>query len=520
MYSEHQPLSVSRVAVVEQAAGTGPDEIARMFPAAEVVTWHVRETSQLQDLEAMHAALVASGGVQAILDYSADATAFKSLFLALPSGGMYILKNVQRGSVAQFIAALVGQRLVNANGVGDEGALSRSLAAVRFTDDGCVIEKAGDHVYKVRDEWANRILGDESRGRRFRLLSHDEPGTFQSRVRVRTNNRALHEARHPSNVRYPGLSLRSYVGVSCYPGQVYRMDNVMLPDTFRRIFSSRLASRAIQDDSQWFAAAPPAPQESLDGVYYALDSELAGHFGHFTTEVLGRGWGWNKARASFPSIKALLSPARGNDELYPWQYELLNAAGISPSDVHVATEAVRVEQLVAATPMFGNPRYVHPDLIPIWRAIGRRLANSDVAYERLFVSRKPQTQRSCTNAEEVERYFRAHGFAVIYPEDHQIGEQIAFFDRAQVIAGFAGSGMFNLMFAQNPKKVIVIGSAAYDAVNEYLIMAGAGGELTYVWCEPLIPMGKRWSLKSFMSDFHFDFKRDGPLLDSTLGSLP
>ena len=44
---------------------------------------------------------------------------------------------------------------------------------------------------------------------------------------------------------------------------------------------------------------------------------------------------------------------------------------------------------------------------------------------------------------------------------------------ADVVAGFAGSGMFQIAFAGGPKHVILVGSESYTASNEYLISSVA-----------------------------------------------
>ena len=57
------------------------------------------------------------------------------------------------------------------------------------------------------------------------------------------------------------------------------------------------------------------PEEVLKGDYYYVDCLFSGHFGHLTTEVLCRLWGWDRARRDIPGIKVLFhaNPARGPD---------------------------------------------------------------------------------------------------------------------------------------------------------------------------------------------------------------
>ena len=58
------------------------------------------------------------------------------------------------------------------------------------------------------------------------------------------------------------------------------------------------------------------------------------------------------------------------------------------------------------------------------------------------------------------------------------------FDQAAVIAGFAGSGLFTMMFTELPKPVIIISSTSYTARNEYLIASAIGHDLTVIYSVP------------------------------------
>ena len=114
---------------------------------------------------------------------------------------------------------------------------------------------------------------------------------------------------------------------------------------------------------------------------------------------------------------------------------------------------------------------------------GTRRGPIDPGPLRLFCSRRPG-KRTCHNAAEVEALFAAHGFTVVFPEDHPLPEQARMVREADVVAGFAGSGMFQIAFAGGPKHVILVGSESYTASNEYLISSVVGHRLDLVLCRP------------------------------------
>ncbi|WP_461169255.1 glycosyltransferase family 61 protein [Arthrobacter sp. Z1-15] len=500
--------------------------LAASHPSTEVITWDGSGTLSAcpnltiyppEGVREMLVTIAEGGKVEVIIDGTADRTGFKNLFYMLPAGGVYIIPDARTGTLSRYLADLLANKMTGEPFAGrDERSLADSLAGVSFDGYSCAATKAGHHVYKARDETANKVLTGKAYRHRVDILRTIPAGRLESRAVIRGNNAKLEKSRCPEVIEYPELSLRAYTRVTCAPGQVYRMGDILLPDTFRHIRAHRLSSRAIQDAAQWHAVAPATPNTLLPGTYYALDSEVPGHFGHFTSEVLARTWGWAEAKAKYPGLKALISLAPGESELAGWQLRLLEGAGISGEEIHTISSPVQVERLIGATPMFSNPKYIHRDVAATWQGIGSKLIDPKVRHAKVFASRKPQAGRGCTNSQEVEEYFRSNGFAVIYPEDLSIQEQVSLFNNADIVAGFAGSGMFSLMFTQEPKKVVIIGSESYDAINEYLFMAGAGGDLTYLWCTPRVPAKETWSLKAFLSDFTFDFGRDGKLLSDAI----
>jgi len=215
--------------------------------------------------------------------------------------------------------------------------------------------------------------------------------------------------------------------------------------------------------------------ETLPGAYFYLDNEVRGHFGHMMTEVVSRLWAWHEVRLADPGTKAIMHFNKRRD-LAGWEVELLGAAGVPAEDIVFSRRPVRVEHLVSATPMLSNPDYVHPGIADVWRRIGDNLASRSTADDtprRIFVGRRIR-KRPCRNAADVERFFESFGFTVVYPEDHALPDQVRLFRRAELIAGFVGSGMFNLMFTPEPKKTILVSSESYTGRNEVL-MAGVWG---------------------------------------------
>ncbi len=104
---------------------------------------------------------------------------------------------------------------------------------------------------------------------------------------------------------------------------------------------------------------------------------------------------------------------------------------------------------------------------------------------RLFVSRMhlAKQTRSLINREEVESLFRKSGFETIYPEQMSLREQVAVFSNAAVIAGEAGSGMHNSIFAPAGAATIVLQSARQSHFIQASLDFWGEKRVSLVFCE-------------------------------------
>ncbi len=113
----------------------------------------------------------------------------------------------------------------------------------------------------------------------------------------------------------------------------------------------------------------------------------------------------------------------------------------------------------------------------------------------------------------------AAGFTVVYPEELPLPDQVEMVRRAEVVAGFAGSGMFQIAFAGSPKHVILVSSDSYVATNEYMISSVVGHRLDVVMCRADIAPAEEFSNKWYHSAFTFDPDREGRFLAGVVAEL-
>jgi capsular polysaccharide biosynthesis protein len=430
-----------------------------------------------------HGRLAGAGPFDLILDDAglpeSAGDRFRASFLHLSPGGRYRVP-AHDAATADAVSTLTA-RLQRAIAPGSkmspaEEALAAAIQAIRRDDEWLEVGREGRTLAKLREPEMNAALAeDPSRGRVVLTV----PGvSFESRCAVRESSARPGEP-HKKQYDAPELFLREYRDVVCRPKSVVTQRGLLTPDTFRHHQAKRLTHKRLRDAGRAFAVAPaPGDVRNLEGTYFHLDNEIRGFYGHATTEQISRVWAWRAARREFPDVRVLVSLNRGRP-VAEWEWTLMAAAGIARDDVVVIDGPVRVERLLAATPMFSMPAYVHPEILRTWDEVGSTLRESAAPGDyprRIFCSRR-HDKRQCLNRLEVEELFAASGFTIVFPEDHPLPNQVEMFHRAEVIGGFAGSAMFTTMFTDRIKHLVMVTADTYRPSNEYMIASVRGHRL-------------------------------------------
>lgn len=407
-----------------------------------------------------------------------------------------------------------------------DAELFRSTSTAVMSRDLFIARKRGKHYVKLRDSETTHMLPRREPRISVRELATISAGDAVSRAAVTSHEASVPIEHLPDTLSYPELHLHHYQGRIAFAGSTLMYgDYTILPDSFRHHLVSNFSNARITNVSANFARIPAhlQPRDTLAGNYYQLDSTFSGHYGHFTTEVLSRFWGWDRAKELIPDLKVILRKHPKEPGLR-FERRFFEAYGIAPDDIVWTDRPVYLESVVSASPMWHNafPYYAHPGLIEVWDRLGRGLiVPMTPAHERIFISRGSQWgRRTCRNRREVEEFFQANGFTVVYPEDLDLSRQASIFAGARVIAGFGGSAMFNMMFAEKMTTAIVLSHEAYTARNEHLFTSLLGGDVHYFWSPPDVPHPENgWSQEAFDCDWEFDFERNREPLEGLISSL-
>ena len=302
-------------------------------------------------------------------------------------------------------------------------------------------------------------------------------------------------------------------------------DSTVLPASFRYPSSRRLRHGRLIDVTGEFARVPARmrPRRRLRGTFYHLDPSNPGHFGHVLTESVSRLWGWDEAKAAFPDLKVLFRLRRA-DQPTTLERTLYTAYGVAPDDIVWADEPVWLSSLVTATPMWQNedPHYVHPGIEQVWRRL-RSLAGPTAGRpRRIFVSRRPTLlNRPWSHTAAVEAVFARHGFTIVHPEDLDFAEQATVFAAAEVVAGFGGSALYNVMYSEG--FLADLDRAQPRGVHRSLripVLDGARVHPALLLEHARYPSPRRCLERSCVRlAWEFDFDRNGAELADVLSSL-
>jgi capsular polysaccharide biosynthesis protein len=512
----------SKVAILAKpAAGPVADLVRSCYPRAAVI-----EVAGDADESTLHTELAASGPYDLILDAvrrRADpAGLYRSTLFHLRRGGHLVIAGFrpdtpQRQELWALITRLVALRDPGsqlAAGDGDEVALAEATGRVVVGKRHLMVKNLTTSLAKLREAEIRPVL--ESAGERVgTVLGGIEAESFSPRSTVRDHAQQT-RVRPQAAIEVPALSLREYNDVVCSPGQVVVKDNLLLPETYRHHLQPRLVNHHTAEVAPRFARVDRDLKnaERLAGSYFHFASEWPGHFGHVLTEQLSRLWGWAAAKERHPDLRVLVGRRPRHDRALPFERAILASFGIPESDIVLFDKPVRVERLVAATPMFSMPHYVSPRIAPIWDTVGRAVgpqAEHEGPLPRRFFCGRERATRRCHNEVDVERRFVEAGFEVVFPEHLPFASQVAMFQNAEVVAGYAGSALFTLTFCAQPKRVLMISPESYTANNEYLIAAVLGHEFDVFWSAA--------DSDSLLSSYSFDFDREGRHLDRVLTEL-
>jgi capsular polysaccharide biosynthesis protein len=468
-----------------------------------------------------HIALI--GPVAAVIDEQSEDVVsrlqrWQRFFFHISEGGAFITPAVS--AVDPWLVAtqsLASRRI----GVNEVAELQASIAGVISTEGRTITLKNRDHLFKVKDEDALTVLPRRLGAEKARVLGSRAAGTIGDGLAVQSHGTRADHRIPARTMHYPELTLRDFGGVTEVRDAMLAVNgSTVLPSSFKHPWRAWNEQLRNLNDHVAVRGGEPSTPEVLSGNYYDLTAAVSGDQGHFITESLAKVWGWHEAKKRYPDLRALYRVS-ADDPDPEFQRTMLEAFGIASDDIHFESRDVVVNRFVSASQGWqnGGRHYVHPANATVWSKIRSGLIReADAVPLKLFVARGAEAETpGPRNGAAVERLFADSGFVIVDPATISVPDQIALFGKASVVAGFAGSGMYNMFLTDHLDKVLVLTHEANTGRNEHLIASLLADEIHYFWSKPDTehPTGK-FSSEAFNSSWDFDFDANQEALTRVL----
>lgn len=468
--------------------------------------------------------LTAVGPVAAVIDErSPDATArmlrWQQVFLHVTATGSFITTADDDAQEWEGAVGALGAPAAE----GENGAEIRSsIARTWSSDHHAVIEKDRDHLVKVKDEDALTLLPPRLGAQNVRVLGSRPSATVGEALVVRSFGEPGEYRMPARKMRAPELRLLEFRGRTEVRSDMLAVNGAtVLPSSFKHPWRSWNDQLDNHTDKVASLRNDADPVEHLNGSFFDLTSAVPGDRGHFLTESLPKLWGWNEAKDRDPGLRVLYRGAPADPEA-PFQRGVLEHFGIAPEDIHVVLQDVSVERFVTASQAWQNGgwHFAHPVNRKVWATIrSGATEGASAGPEKIFVTRRSDTAETPgpRNARAVEERFADGGYAVLDLDTAALEDVVQAFVNASTVAGFAGAGMYQMLFAHKVQRVVVLTHGANTGRNEHLFAALRAQEIDYLWSKPDVeqPAGK-FSAKAFNSAWDFDFAANADALEELL----
>ncbi len=236
----------------------------------------------------------------------------------------------------------------------------------------------------------------------------------------------------------------------------------------------------------WTKLRFPAPRRLPGRMLYLVTPEATDNFHHWLIDLLPRLGLVQRAGYRLTDFDHVVV----NHASRRYQFATLERLGIAREKILAADASlfVRADQLVVPSLKASNQTLPASDIAFLRRSF---LGDSSVTRpsRRIFLSRADAAFRRLSNESTLHPLLRAHGFEIVTPGNLSLPEQARIFAEAEIIAGPAGAGFANLVFATRPARVIEIAEPGWLAAFHWMVSARAGLQHTVLLGEGAVMRG-------------------------------
>ena len=201
---------------------------------------------------------------------------------------------------------------------------------------------------------------------------------------------------------------------------------------------------------------------SLRGTWLYLGWGFV-HHGHMLLEGFARAWALKET--DLERLDGILMHWHGSTPP-PATLPLLAMLGLGEQfPLHWVQEDTRIQRLLLPAQRSVLGRAMGEEMQWVYGQLRAAAKSGDedgrAGAKRLYVSRRLLNTglRRLIGEERIEQAFTARGYRIVHPQFLTLCQQIRLFSEAEAIAGCEGSGLHNVLFAERPGTLRVLGCA-------------------------------------------------------------
>jgi len=467
--------------------------------------------------------ILSIGPVAAVIDEEATTLVdrlqrWQRFFFHITAGGSFMTPIVPVSSTWDAATQALTSRRIGASEIVE---LRDSVRSTYESAGYLITVKDRDHLLKVKDEDALRVLPTRLGANNVRVLGSRDAGSTVNKLSAHSHGTASNQKLPADLMLYPALTLREFRGETTIKSAMLAVNGAtVLPSSFKHPWRAWNDGLRNINDHVALLREDDTDCQPLPGTFYDLSGSIDGDVGHFLTESVPKLWGWADAKKRDSELRALYRTNTVDTEP-AFQRAVLEAFGIAPEDIHFEPRNVTVQRFVSGSQAWqnGGRHYAHPVNRQVWSKIRAGLVTaSDTSPRKVFVTRGAESETpGPRNRTSVEELFRNNGFEIVDVDEMDVAAQARIFGNATTIAGFAGSGMYRMFLAEHLEKVLVLTHEANTGRNEHLFASLLADEIHYFWSKPDVehPSGK-FSSEAFNSAWDFDLDANREALSRVL----
>lgn len=236
-------------------------------------------------------------------------------------------------------------------------------------------------------------------------------------------------------------------------------------------------------DGEWFKVGGKYNFDKANAVYFDDTVIFLGLFihqwGHFLLDSLSRSWFVSKLKEKKNYKFVFLG--KPNKQINGNYLEALKLIGIPSENILIANKVIKAKNIIIPELSTTANHQFSQEYVSIFDTI---INNADISKinvpKKVYLSRKLLSLKSEFGEEIIQHNFELNGFKVVFPEKLTLIEQIALFQKSEVIACLNGSIPFNLVFAKPDLQTIIINKCSIPHINIKEIIAVRNIKVVFV----------------------------------------